>query len=116
MELKFFNIFIAKGSYQNLWGEGDVRDKSVLGEIGLNTDIVPTLSKAKGYYVQNNVDKLEWKTESTVIGGVIGFSLGEGVSVDFNYLVTFEDKDGNGEINGDEETIKNVSVSTSAMF
>jgi len=35
---------------------------------------------------------------------------------DFNYFITFEDKNGDGKIKGDNETITNVSVSTSAMF
>lgn len=46
----------------------------------------------------------------------LGIGLAEGVSVDIKYLITFEDKNGDGKIRGDEETITNVSVSTSALF
>ncbi len=115
MKLNFFNVITGKAEYQNMqWG--DVENKSIRGELGLNKDIIPLITKAKAYYVQNNVEKFRWKTESTVMSAVLGIGLGEGVSVDFTYLVTFQDKNGDGEIKEDDETITNVSVSTSAMF
>lgn len=116
-KINFFSIFTGKAEYQDLrWGEEENEDKSLRGEIVFNREIFPLISKAKVYYVQNNVAKFEWKTESTVMGGVIGIGMGEGVSIDFNYLVTYEDKNGDGEIKEDDETITNVSVSTSATF
>jgi hypothetical protein len=50
------------------------------------------------------------------MGAVIGIGMGEGLSIDFNYLITYEDKNGDGRIKGRDEEIRNVSVSTSAMF
>ena len=98
------------------WGKTEKEDKSLRGELVLNKDLLPMLSKAKAYYVQNNVEKLEWKTESTVIGAVVGIMFGENVSIDFNYRITYEDKNGDGKIKGDDEEITNISVSTSALF
>ena len=116
-KLNFFNIFTGKAEYQDMrWGEDEREDKSLRGELEFNRELIPVLSQAKAYYVQNNVAKLEWKTESTVVGAVIGIGMGEGVSINFNYLITYEDKNGDGEIEGDEEEITNVSVSTSAVF
>ncbi len=115
MKLNFWNIITGRAEYQDMkWG--DINDKSIRGELSLNKNIIPFITKAKAYYVQNNVEKLEWKTESTVMSAVVGIGLAEGVSVDLKYLVTFEDKNGDGKIRGDEETITNVSVSTSALF
>jgi hypothetical protein len=98
------------------WGKTEKEDKSLRGELVLNKDLLPMLSKAKAYYVQNNVEKLEWKTESTVMGAVVGILVGENVSIDFNYRITYEDKNGDGKIKGDDEEITNISVSTSALF
>ncbi len=99
------------------WGrEGEIKDKSLKGELALNKDLFPLISKAKIYYVQNNVEKIQWKTESTVVGGVVGLGVAEGVSIDFNYLITYEDKNGDGEIDGDDEQIRNVSISTTSQF
>jgi hypothetical protein len=74
------------------------------------------ISKAKAYYAQNNVDKFKLKSESTIMGAVIGIGMGDNVSIDFNYLVTFQDRDGNGVIKGSDEIITNISVSTSTVF
>lgn len=115
MKLNLFNIVTGRAEYQDMqWG--DLNDKSLRGELSLNKDLIPMITKAKAYYVQNNVEKLRWRTESTVMSAVLGVGLAQGVSVDFKYLITFEDKNGDGEIEGDEETITNVSVSTSALF
>jgi hypothetical protein len=115
LRLNFFNVITGKAEYQNMhWG--NMEDKSIRGELALNKNIIPLITKAKAYYVQNNVEKLRWKTEGTVMSAVLGIGLGEGVSVDITYLVTFQDKNGDGEIKEDDETITNVSVSTSAMF
>jgi len=117
VKINFFRIFTGKCEYQDMrWGEEENEDKSIRGELAFNRELIPIISKAKAYYVQNNVEKLEWKTESTVMGGVIGIGMGSGVSIDFNYRVTYEDKNGDGKIKGGDEEITNVSVSTSAKF
>jgi hypothetical protein len=118
LKINFWNFITGKAEYQDMkWGkEGDIKDKSLKGELALNQTIFPLISKAKAYYVQNNVEKIQWKTESTVMGGVIGLGAAPGVSIDFNYLITFEDKNGDGKIKGKEEEIRNVSISTTSMF
>jgi hypothetical protein len=117
IKINFFSIFTGKCEYQDMrWGEEENEDKSIRGELAFNRELIPIISKAKAYYVQNNVEKLQWKTESTVMGGVIGLGMGPGLSIDFNYRITYEDKNGDGKIKGGDEEITNVSVSTSAMF
>jgi hypothetical protein len=118
LKLTFFNLITGKAEYQDMrWKQDkDVRDKSLKGEVALKEFVFPLVTKAKAYYVQNNVEDIQWKTESTVMGGIFGLGVAQGVSVDFNYFITFEDKNGDGEIAGEDETITNVSISTSAMF
>lgn len=115
MRINLFELAYGKIEYQDMyWGER--RDKSLKGEVAMNKNIIPMVSKAKAYYAQNNVSNFRLKSESTIMGAVLGIGMSENVSIDFNYLITFQDKNGDGEIKGSEETITNVSVSTSTMF
>jgi len=115
MRINLFELAYGKIEYQDMrWGE--LRDKSLKGEVALNKNIIPMVSKAKAYYAQNNVNSFRLRSESTIMGAVLGIGMSENVSIDFNYLITFQDKDGNGEINGSDETITNISVSTSTVF
>ena len=115
MRINLFELAYGKIEYQDMrWG--DLRDKSLKGEVAMNKNVIPMISKAKAYYAQNNVDNFKLKSESTIMGAVIGIGMSENVSIDFNYLITFQDKDGNGEIEGSDETITNISVSTSTVF
>lgn len=117
-KLNVFNIATAKCEFQDMqWGSNE-KDLSIRGSLALNTDIIPVvvISKAEAFYVQNNVGRLRWKTESTMWGGVVGLGIGENVDVNFMYLVTYDDKNGDGRIKGDEEMNTNVSVYTSARF
>lgn len=118
VKINILNIVTGKLEYQDLvWGKNwEKKDKSIRGELALNKNIFPLISKAKGYYVQNNVEKLQWKTESTVLGGVVGLGVAEGVSIDFNYLITYQDRNGDGKIKGSNEENRTVSVSTSSLF
>jgi len=115
MRINLFELAYGKIEYQDMrWS--DLRDKSLKGEVAMNRDVIPMISKAKAYYAQNNVDKFKLKSESTIMGAVIGIGMGDNVSIDFNYLVTFQDRDGNGVIKGSDEIITNISVSTSTVF
>lgn len=100
--------------YQDLKGD-NINAKSLNGEFGITA--VPKLSIAKAYYAQNNVhDFTEWKTPSTIMGYVVGYEISSGVSMNFDTRFTFEDKDGNGKINGDNETNKSISIYTEIRF
>ncbi|PKL18732.1 MAG: hypothetical protein CVV49_04755 [Spirochaetae bacterium HGW-Spirochaetae-5] len=118
LKLNFFDVITGKAEYQDMrWGrDGEIKDKSLKGELALNKYLFPLISMAKVYYVQNNVEKIQWKTESTVIGGVLGLGVAEGVTVEFNYLITYQDVNGDGEIEGEDEEIRNISLSTTSRF
>jgi len=110
------NIVEMNASYQDLNGNKD-SNRSIYGEIKLNNNIIPKISTAKVYYYQNNVEDLsEWKTPATVMGYIIGFGLTSGASVNFNFRYTFEDKNGDGIIDGTEETLKSVGIGTTVVF
>ncbi len=115
IKINILNIATGKLEYQDMqWG--DVNDKSIRGDVELKKNVIPMVSKVKAYYTQTNVEKFTWKSESTVMGAVIGIGMSDTVSIDFKYLITYEDKNGDGDIRGGDETISNVSVSTSTTF
>lgn len=94
----------------------DDKTKSIFGELILNDNKIAMLPKVIGYYAQNNVEDLdEWKTPSTVTGAIIQISVGN-ATLSFNHQYTFADVNGDGEIEGDEETIKTLSVSSTITF
>ena len=116
IKLNIFDIVTGTVEYQDMqWGSSQ-KDRSFKGVVALNTDLVPMISKAEGFYIQNNVDKLRWKTESTMWGGVLGLGMGNNVDINFMYVITYDDKNGDGRISGDDETNTNISVSTTARF
>ena len=110
------NIVEMNASYQDLSGNND-SNRSIYGEMKLNKNVVPKISTAKVYYYQNNVENFsEWKTPGTVMGYIIGFGLTSGASVNFNFRYTFEDKNGDGKILDEEETLKSVGIGTTVVF
>jgi len=114
-----FNIlnFVSFGAqYQELYGKETI-SRSLRAEISANASKIPILSEAKFYYIRNNFEDFKhWATPGTVMGGVIGLEIVKGAVIDFNYLWTFEDKNGDGIISGDNEIIKNISVSAKTVF
>lgn len=103
--------------YLDMQGDDDdIESKSLTGEAILNNGALPNFPKAKGYYIQNNVEDLdEWKTESTVTGVIIQYTMGS-TTFSFDHQYTFADINDDDEIKGDEETIKTLSVSASVTF
>ena len=115
--IDFWGFLIFDINYQDLRGDNDSSSKSIAGSLGIMDKLIPLISTAEGYYLQNNVsDFSEWKTSSTTMGAIIGYEVSSGVSLDFNYKLTFVDKDGNGKIKGDNETIKSIGIMTVIRF
>ena len=113
--------FTLKCDYQDLKGEyedkTDYEVKSLRGEFAVSEDLIPKISMAKAYYMQNNVEDFkEWKTPSTIMGYSLGYNVNEGTAIIFDYKYTFEDMNGDNEISGDNETIKTISISTAIKF
>jgi hypothetical protein len=62
------------------------------------------------------VDRLtEWKTPSTVLGYIVQMNM-SGTTLSVNNQYTFVDKNGDGDIEGNDETIKTISISAMANF
>ena len=113
-------------SYQNLFGEqwsesenkfNNDRNQSFIASIGLKKPI-SKITSARWYYQQRNVPNpfnFEY-TESTISGYRIGIKLGNGMILNYIFRRSFRDIDGDGKVNGENETINMTSIETSFSF
>ena len=113
-------------SYQNLFGEQwsnydnnfiKDRNQSFIASIGLKKPI-SKITNARWYYQQRNVpNPFNFKyTESTISGYRVGIKLGNGMILNYIFRQSFRDIDGDGDVNGKEETINMTSIETSFSF
>jgi len=115
LRVNVFNLAHIMASYQDLRG-GDLPVKSLNGELALRENLIPGISVAKAYYKQNNVSTFEhWKTPSTIMGYIVGYKVGKAI-MGVDYRITFQDIDGNGLIEGNDETITTLSFKTAVRF
>ena len=113
-------------SYQNLFGQQwdnnnkifiEDRNQSFIASIGLKKPI-SKITSARWYYQQRNVpNPFEFEyTESTISGYRIGIKLGNGMILNYIFRQSFRDIDGDGKVNGPDETINMTSIETSFSF
>ncbi len=116
LSFDLFKLVVLSVNYQDLRGDS-LCAKSLRGSVSIKENLIPKVSTAKVYYSQDNVNDLsEYKTPSTIMGYVIGFNISDGVSINFDHRYTFEDRNGDGKIQGKDETIKSVSIFTAIKF
>lgn len=115
-DFELFGIVDFYAGYQDL-RNSDMNKRSIDAKLSLSKNLIPKISKAWAYYVQNNVENFkDIKTPSTVYGIVLGYNIGDGVSLDFNWRTTFDDINGNGKIDSRDEEIRSYGVSASMTF
>ena len=79
---------------------------------------ISRIQYANAFYQQRNVPnpfKFNY-TESTVLGYRLGISMGNGLVLSYTFRRSFRDLNGDGEINGANETIDIRSIETSFSF
>ena len=115
-KLNFFDFLIAKGEYSDMsWG-GNQKDRSLRGELEFSTKFIPFISRLGAFYVQNDLSKRRWKSESVMWGGVMGVSLASNSEIKMAYIVTYDDKNGDRKIKGKDETNARITASVEARF
>lgn len=116
LSFDLFKLMVLSVNYQDLQGDS-LNAKSLGGALSIKEKLIPKIATAKAYYSQENVDDIsELKTPSTIMGYVIGMEVSGGVSLNVDNRYTFEDRDGNGKIEGSDETIKSISIYTAIKF
>ncbi len=117
IDLNLADMVIGQLHYSDLVGDSaNLHIRSLKGEIELTPKLLPKDARAKGYYIQNNVqDFRQWKTPSTIMGYTLEYNF-NGVNLGFDYRFTFQDLDGSGKIDQPNETIKTFGLKTAIKF
>jgi hypothetical protein len=116
MHFDGWGIFRLNVNYQDLISEDDVSCKSLSGEVALDENLIKKLAAAKVYYMQSNIEKIEWRTPSTILGYVLGYNVNESTAIMFDYRYTFKDKNGDMDVKDKDEMIKTISIATKITF
>ncbi len=109
-------------SYSSMYYDDDaMKDKNYQGfesVFKLHSGVVPFISTAYVKYSQENEPNLfsDWQTENTYIEGKIGVEVSSSTAISWTYTERYKDLDGNGKINGSQETISNVSFGVEMTF
>jgi hypothetical protein len=110
-----FNLITASAAWNSMTpDEGDTEDwNSLRAQASLNLAKVPKLSELSAYYQQVGVESLfELKSESTVHGIRLGYEIAPGANMNLNWQTSYEDINGDGLIEGDDEKVKRFLVET----
>ncbi len=112
-----FNFITLTAAYEDMYGEDDIHFRSIWGKAGINTSIIPKLTKAEIGYYQTGFDKLkEFKTPGAVVNGKLAYGLGGGAQLVGVYQERYVDLDGDGKIKGKDETVKTISMGVEFQF
>jgi len=114
-EFNLFNYLIFGAEYQNMSRSG-FKLRTFRSTLDLNTKFIPKISKAGAYYYQNNATELFKKTEGTVLGYRVGYEIASGATLLLDSRQIYRDLDGNGKINGPEESTRITSIQTVIRF
>ncbi len=111
------NFLFVTVSYEDMYGKGDIRNKSIWGKIRLEQRIIPNLSVAQVEYSQSDFDELKaFKAHSAYIDGKLAYSLGPTTQLVGSYRERYVDLDNNGKIKGKDETIETMSLGVEFRF
>lgn len=113
------NFFTLDCNYMNMVsGLGDVLQTFQI-EASVPKGTIPLVSEILAYYHRNN-DPNPWDfknpTERTVMGAKLGMDLGGGVSIVYNYMLTYRDMNGDAVIDPKTESVTIMSVETGFNF
>jgi hypothetical protein len=114
-----FNMIYITAAYEDMYAEGEDEDgmKSIWGNVGFNTEIIPKLSTARIAYSQVRVPEIKkLKSPSALIDGKLGYSLSPNTELVARYQERYDDVNGDGEIKGTDETIKTTAIGVEFRF
>jgi hypothetical protein len=117
--INIMNFFTLDCNYMNMVaGPGDVLQTFQV-EASVPKDAIPLVSEVTAYYHRNN-DPNPWDfkhpSERTIMGAKLGMDLGGGVSIVYNYMLTYRDMNGDSVIDPKEENVTYMNVETGFNF
>jgi hypothetical protein len=113
-----FNFIYAEAGYTDMYADNeDDGIKSLTGTLGVNTKIIPKLKNMEFKYYQMDVRKITHIiAPRVVIRGTLRYELAPGTNLLWEYQERYNDVNNDGEIKGDQETERNVSMGVEFKF
>jgi len=113
------NFFTLDCNYMNMVsGLGNVLQTFQV-EAAVPKGTIPLVSEIMAYYHRNN-DPNPWDfknpSERTIMGAKLGMDLGGGVSIVYNYMLTYRDMNGDSVIDPKTENVTIMNVETGFNF
>lgn len=113
--VKLFNVAYAQASYMHMVSKEKDEVRSFNAQAGVQKGLVPKLSELSAYYIRNNDPNpflFKDPSENTIWGYRIGAEVSPGVSIIWNFMTTYRDKNGDGTIQPKEESLKITTIET----
>jgi len=113
--VKLFNVAYAQASYMHMVSKDKDEVRSFNAQAGVQKGLVPKLSELSAYYIRNNDPnpfKFKDPSENTIWGYRVGAEVSPGVSIIWNFMTTYRDKNGDGNIQPKEESLKITTIET----
>ena len=118
--LNMLDMFTISASFSRMKSSGDsnLTFESLYGDLSINPVFIPKINKASLFYQQTNVENVFdfEKTPSTLFGYLIGYEIAPSVSLQIRSQQTFVDRNGDGDVKDEGETIKLTSIETVFTF
>jgi len=117
--VSLFNVAFIQSSYMHMISKDKNEVRSFSAQAGIQKGLVPKISDASAYYIRNN-DKNPFQfkkpSENTIWGYKLGLEVSPGVSLIWNFMTTYRDKDGDGIIDPKNESLKITTIETGFTF
>ncbi|MDD3807610.1 MAG: hypothetical protein PHE86_06225, partial [Candidatus Marinimicrobia bacterium] len=117
--VKILNVAYGQASYMHMVSKDKDKIRSFNAEAGLQKGLVPKISDLSAYYIRNNDPNpflFKEPSENTIWGYRIGAEVSPGVSIVWNFMTTYRDKNGDGIIQTKEEALKITTIETGITF
>jgi len=116
-----FNLATFTAGYQQLKPADTLAQESnsFIANLSVNPDMIPKISEARAFYIRtNDPNPFDFANPSsnTMWGYRLGYQLGPGVSLVYNFQESYRDLDGNGIIEGREEKVRLLTIETAFSF
>ncbi len=119
-----FNTLYLTVAYEDMYTNSDEaegwnnRNKSIWGKLSLAQKIIPQLKELSVAYQQTRVKHVlkEWKTPTTLITGTVIYGMSANTNLVAKYQERYADYNNDGEIKGEDETIKTMALGVEFHF
>ena len=118
--IDLLDMFTLSASFSRMESSGEISliYESLYGDVSINPVFIPKVNKASLFYQQTNVpDVFAFeKTPSTLFGYLIGYEIAPSVTLQIRSQQTYVDRNGDGDVEDEGETIKLTSIETVFTF